>query len=79
MERALPAECGVRAGDLAELYRYLSDPALGLHSFMALRHGKVIAEGWWDPYAPEKPHTLFSASKSFTGLAVGFAVQDGCT
>lgn len=20
------------------------------HSFMLLRHGKVIAEGWWNPY-----------------------------
>ncbi len=76
-ERSLPAAEGVRASDLAELYRYLEDPALGLHSFMAVRHGKVIAEAWWNPYAPEKPHTLFSASKSFTGLAVGLAAEDG--
>jgi CubicO group peptidase (beta-lactamase class C family) len=46
------------------------------HSFMFLRHGKVIAEGWWSPYAPDLKHTLYSTSKSFTSTAVGFAVSD---
>lgn len=46
------------------------------HSFMFMRHGKVIAEGWWDPYKPELKHTLYSTSKSFTSTAVGFAVSE---
>src|SRR5262245_44610427 len=37
-----------------------------LHSLMLLRHGHVLAEGWWAPYEPERPHMLFSLSKSFT-------------
>lgn len=48
-----------------------------LHSFMLLRHGAVVAQGWWLPYAPEVPHVLFSLSKSFTSTAVGLAVADG--
>jgi CubicO group peptidase (beta-lactamase class C family) len=48
-----------------------------LHSFMLLRHGAVVALGWWSPYAPEYPHVLFSLSKSFTSTAVGLAVADG--
>src|SRR5207253_5033286 len=46
------------------------------HSFMLLRHGKVIAEGWWDPYRADLKHTLYSCSKSFTATAVGFAVNE---
>jgi len=46
------------------------------HSFMFMRHGKVIAEGWWDPYKPELKHTLYSTSKSFPSTAVGFAVSE---
>jgi len=46
------------------------------HSFMFLRHGKVIAEGWWNPYAPELKHTLYSTSKSFTSTAIGLAVKE---
>ncbi len=48
-----------------------------LHSFMLVRHGQVIAEGWWKPEAPDKPHILMSLSKSFTSTAVGLAVTEG--
>src|SRR5215211_4628963 len=44
------------------------------HSFMFLRHGKVIAEGWWKPYRADLKHTMYSCSKSFTATAIGFAV-----
>ena len=48
-----------------------------LHSIMLLRNGRVVAEGWWHPYAPEHPHVLFSLSKSFASSAVGLAVAEG--
>jgi CubicO group peptidase (beta-lactamase class C family) len=47
------------------------------HSFMLLRHGTVVAEAWWAPYAPDLKHELFSLSKSFTSTAIGFAVAEG--
>lgn len=47
-----------------------------LHSLMLVRHGSVIAEGWWAPYAPQLPHMLFSLSKSFTSTAIGMAVDE---
>jgi CubicO group peptidase (beta-lactamase class C family) len=48
-----------------------------LHSFMLIRHGHVVAEGWWSPYQAESPHALYSLSKSFTSTAVGLAVAEG--
>lgn len=48
-----------------------------MHSFMLVRHGHVVAEGWWKPEAAEKPHVMHSLSKSFTSTAVGLAVADG--
>lgn len=48
-----------------------------MNSMMLLRHGKVIAEGWWAPYQPEDPHMLYSLSKSFTSTAVGMAAAEG--
>ena len=46
------------------------------HSFVFLRHGRLVAEGWWNPYRPNLKHTLYSTSKSFTAAAVGFAVTE---
>src|SRR6266576_6992458 len=48
-----------------------------LHSFMLVRHGHVIAEGWWKPEAADKPHVLWSLSKSFNSTAVGLAIEEG--
>jgi CubicO group peptidase (beta-lactamase class C family) len=47
------------------------------HSLMILRHGRVLAEGWWGPYDRDRVHLLYSLSKSFTSTAVGFAVAEG--
>ena len=47
-----------------------------LHSLMLVRHGKIIAEGWWNPYNAESPHQLYSLSKSFASTAIGLAVQE---
>lgn len=48
-----------------------------MNSFILVRHGHVIAEGWWAPYAAEDPHVLYSLSKSFTSTAVGVAIAEG--
>jgi CubicO group peptidase (beta-lactamase class C family) len=52
-------------------------PGVEPHSLMILRHGRVIADAWWSPYAPSTPHLLYSLSKSFTSTAVAFAVAEG--
>ncbi len=48
-----------------------------LHSTMVLRHGHVVAEAWWAPYSPERPHMLFSISKSFAATAIGLLQAEG--
>jgi CubicO group peptidase (beta-lactamase class C family) len=52
-------------------------PLDALHGMMLLRHGSVVAEGWWAPYGPQHPHSLYSLSKSFTSTAIGLAVSEG--
>ncbi len=48
-----------------------------MHSVMVLRHGHLVAAGWWSPYDAGTPHSLYSLSKSFTSTAVGLAVAEG--
>jgi CubicO group peptidase (beta-lactamase class C family) len=54
-----------------------ADQLDSMNSFMLLRHGQVIAEGWWAPYDADSPHSLYSLSKSFTSTAVGLAIAEG--
>lgn len=48
-----------------------------LHSVMVLKDGKKIAEKYDTGYGPDYLNICWSASKTFTATALGFAVQDG--
>lgn len=75
--RSVPEAQGVASGGILDFLNTVEAGKLNLHSVMVLRHGHVVAEGWWAPYAPDLRHTLYSLSKSFTSTAVGLAVAEG--
>ena len=77
LPRSLPAAQGVASQGLLEFLEAIEASGQSLHSLMVVRHGQVVAEGWWAPYAPELRHTLYSLSKSFTSTAVGLAADAG--
>ncbi len=52
-------------------------PDIEMHSLMVVRHGRVVAEGWWAPYSAGRPQLLYSLSKSFTSTAAAFAQAEG--
>lgn len=77
LRRSTPEAQGIASIAILSFLDAVEENSFELHSFMMLRHGQVIAEGWWDPYGPEFVHTMYSMSKSFTSTAVGFAVAEG--
>ncbi len=77
LPRSTPEAQGIPSAAIAAFLAAVEQGDHGLHSFMLLRHGHVVAEGWWHPYEPDAPHMLFSLSKSFTSTAVGMAVAEG--
>lgn len=77
LPRSTPETEGVSSQGIIDFLDAAAKSNNEFHSIMFLRHGKVIAEGWWNPYKPELKHTLYSTSKSFTATAIGFAVSEG--
>src|ERR1700744_553100 len=65
------------AAILAFLDAVEARPDIEMHSLMVVRHGQVVAEGWWAPYTAGQRHFLYSLSKSFTSTAAGFARAEG--
>lgn len=73
-----PSDEGVdAAGVLAFVDALDADERIEPHSLMLLRHGRVVAQGWWSPFGPDRVHLLYSLSKTFTASALGFAVAEG--
>ncbi|MEU2731291.1 serine hydrolase domain-containing protein [Streptomyces griseoviridis] len=80
--RPLPAAAPAAQGvDATRVHAFLdaveATPGLEPHSLMILRHGHLVASGWWAPYTERRPHLLYSLSKSFTATAAGIAAGEG--
>ncbi|SDE10399.1 serine hydrolase domain-containing protein [Auraticoccus monumenti] len=77
LPRSTPSEQDVDPGSVLALLDAVEAAGVELHSLMVLRHGHVVAEGWWAPYTADRPHLLYSLSKSFTSTAAGLAAAEG--
>jgi CubicO group peptidase (beta-lactamase class C family) len=75
--RSTPEAQGIASADILGFIEAAEQKIDALHSVMIVRHGAVVAEGWWAPYRAGEPHMMFSLSKSFTSTAVGLAVAEG--
>ncbi len=78
LHRSTPTEQQVDPAAIGALLdAFEARPDIELHSLMIVRHGHVVAEGWWAPYRAGQRHLLYSLSKSFTSAAAGFARAEG--
>jgi CubicO group peptidase (beta-lactamase class C family) len=77
LSRSTPEQQGVSSAAISAFLDEVAKSKIDFHSIMVVRHGNVIAEGWWSPYARHLKHTLYSLSKSFTSTAVGLAIDEG--
>lgn len=76
LPRSSPEKQGVASEGILRFLEEVENRQLELHSFMMLRHGKVISECWWHPYKADINHAMYSVSKTFTSTAIGFAVKE---
>lgn len=77
LPRSVPERQGISSSDILAFVEAADKQIDQMHSFMLVRHGYVVAEGWWGPYDSQTPHVLYSLSKSFTSTAVGLAIAEG--
>jgi CubicO group peptidase (beta-lactamase class C family) len=77
LPRSTPAASGVSSRSIGALLDRLEAQSVELHSIIVVRHGHVVAEGWWAPYSAGRRHLLYSLTKSFTSIAVGLTIADG--
>lgn len=78
-KKVTPESCGVDSRGLLKFIEGMENmpEEKETHGFMLIRHGKLLTEGWFAPYTEEMPHVLFSDTKTFTQLAIGFMVKEG--
>ena len=80
LPRSTPEAQGISSAAILDFVQAADQQSVttnAIQSFMLVRHGQVVAEGWWSPYGADIPHKMFSLSKSFMSTAVGLAIADG--
>ena len=77
LPRSAPEQQGIASSAILAFISAADQDIDGMHSFMLVRHGQVVAEAWWKPYDAQTPHMFYSLSKSFTSTAVGMAIAEG--
>jgi CubicO group peptidase (beta-lactamase class C family) len=76
LPRSAPSELNVDPARILDFLDAVEAAGMDLHSLMILRHGAVVAEGWWAPYRPDDIQLLYSLSKTFLAMAVGIAIGE---
>lgn len=74
MERTPAAQEGLSAEAISQYVQQMSD--CNVHAYMISRNGRVVAEGAFAPHQLERPHTIYSLTKTIQALAVGLAVSE---
>ena len=78
LPRCAPEEVGIPSEVISRLVDALdSFPGSEMHGLMVMRHGKVCAEGWWQPFAPGQAHICWSQSKTYTATGIGVLITQG--
>ena len=77
LPRSSPEAQGVSSSALRSFVEAADQQVNTMHSFMLVRHGRVVAEAWWKPESADKKHVMHSLSKSFNSTAIGLAVAEG--
>ena len=75
--RNTPESQGLRSRDILDFLDRLEESETEMHGLMILRGDTVVAEGWWNPFAPGLRHGLQSHTKTYAATGVGIAFTEG--
>jgi CubicO group peptidase (beta-lactamase class C family) len=74
-EASTPEAEGMDSAALARLVDQVG--TYNQDSLLVIRHGKIVADAYYAPYAPNIRHDLRSVTKSFIGTLTAIEVQEG--
>lgn len=71
-----PEEAGISSKKIKEYIEVLEEKQLSTHDVILMRGNDIIFEKYWEPFHEHFLHRMYSVTKSFVAIAVGFLEQD---
>ena len=73
---AAPCEVGISAKCVKKYISVLEKYGLSTHSLIMARGNKIFFEKYWEPFNKDFPHRMYSVTKSFVAIAIGFLIEE---
>ena len=77
MQYISPEKAGVSSANVQRFIDFLEKNQLSTHNVILSRGNDIFFEKYWEPFHPGFLHRMYSVSKSFVSLAIGFLEQEG--
>lgn len=77
MNYQTPESKGISSEKIRQYLEVLEKKNLATHSIILARGDSILFEAYWEPFHKDFLHRMYSVSKSFVSLAIGFLLQDG--
>ncbi len=72
-----PEEAGISSSDIEKMLSAMEKRGINLHSFLIIKGGSIVSEGYYPPFDENYKHRMYSVSKSFVSTAVGALIDEG--
>ncbi len=72
-----PENAGISSFRILEFIKILEKHRLATHNLILAKGNSIFFEHYWEPFNREFLHRMYSVSKSFVSIAIGFLEQDG--
>ena len=73
---ALPEDVGIDSAPLVEMFDFIRDRKVPVHSVQIVRHGVLALDAYFYPFEPGTRHDVASVTKSITSLLIGLALDE---
>lgn len=72
-----PEKAGVSSRQIKKLLEVYEANHFSTHDLILIRGNEIFFENYWAPFTKDFMHRMYSVSKSFVSIAIGFLEQDG--
>src|SRR5687768_13491414 len=74
-QTASPEEVGLDSAALVEMFDFVRERKIPVHSLQIVRHGRLALDSYFCPFSPGTRHDVASVTKSITSTLVGLAID----
>lgn len=76
-EKVSPESVGISSRHVEKFIKTLEKRSARMHSVLFLRGDKLFGEYYWAPFNKDTCHRMYSQTKSYVAIAIGFLLDEG--